>query len=616
MTTFLLALLLLLPQPSLIRFVLLSDTHVGSETGEADLRQSVAQINADPRIQFVILSGDVTEFGSDAQLMTAKRLLDSIRVPVHVIPGNHDTKWSESCCTTFPRLWGGDRFVFDAGPYRFIGMHEGPRLRMADGHFAPEDIHWLDSVLKALPDIHQPVIFVTHYPLDSSITNWFAVTDLLKRYNVKLALVGHGHANHIEDFEGIPGLMGRSNLRAGKPAAGYTLVTLRNDSVFADEHDDGLLPDREWYRAPMRPDLPFDTTIVYPRPSFAINAAFPEVRELWHWRSPSTIICPPAVDHGYVVVGNAEGTLTALDERTGRIRWMYHTGGPIGGKPLLWEGNVVVGSADGNIYCLGERNGRLAWKTKTNAAVLGVPVASHDTLFVGGSDRLFRALNLKDGAVLWTSDSLHGFVETKPLLAGGLVIFGAWDDRLYALDAATGRTRWIWDGGRAGVLYSPAACWPVASAGKVFIVAPDREMTAIDLRSGRTVWRTARYQVRESIGRSEDGSRIYVRAMRDSIIAIDAAADSCHAVWITNCGFGYDINSAMLREHSGIVYYGTKNGLVLALDGKSGKVLWEHRAGISATNTVAPASDDACVLTDFDGNVEYLSASQGRSKNK
>src|SRR5690242_15836197 len=74
------------------RFAWLSDTHVGSLTGEEDLRASVKDINSSTGLSFVILSGDVTEYGSREYLTLAKDILDQITIPVHVIPGNHDTK--------------------------------------------------------------------------------------------------------------------------------------------------------------------------------------------------------------------------------------------------------------------------------------------------------------------------------------------------------------------------------------------------------------------------------------------------------------------------------------------------------------------------------------------
>ncbi len=92
-------------QPGSFRFAWLSDTHVGSSTGEEDLRAAVHEINCLTGLSFVVVSGDVTEYGSREQLRLAKEILDGLKLPAHVIPGNHDTKWSESGATDFPRLW-------------------------------------------------------------------------------------------------------------------------------------------------------------------------------------------------------------------------------------------------------------------------------------------------------------------------------------------------------------------------------------------------------------------------------------------------------------------------------------------------------------------------------
>ena len=54
----------------------------------------------------------------------------------------------------------------------------------------------------------------------------------------------------------------------------------------------------------------------------------------------------------------------------------------------------------------------------------------------------------------------------------------------------------------SGMHYSPAAVWPVATAGRIFIAAPDRVLSAIDASTGRTLWRTAESTVRETVGLS------------------------------------------------------------------------------------------------------------------
>ena len=41
-------------------------------------------------------------------------------------------------------------------------------------------------------------------------------------------LCGHGHANHDFVFEGVPGVMGRSNLRVRAPVGGFNLVEIKD----------------------------------------------------------------------------------------------------------------------------------------------------------------------------------------------------------------------------------------------------------------------------------------------------------------------------------------------------------------------------------------------------
>ena len=100
------------------------------------------------------------------------------------------------------------------------------------------------------------------------------------------------------------------------------------------------------------------------------------------------------------------------------------------------------------------------------------PRISDGVVYIGSSEGKFRALDVATGNPLWTYDRLTDFVETKPLIYDGKVIFGAWDQYLYALEAKTGKLVWRWKGDKSGVMLSPAACWPMAASGKVFVVAP------------------------------------------------------------------------------------------------------------------------------------------------
>ncbi|MGQ9853141.1 MAG: outer membrane protein assembly factor BamB family protein [Candidatus Oleimicrobiaceae bacterium] len=585
------------------RFAWFTDLHVGAGTGAEDLTAVVRDVNRRGHCRFVVVSGDITEMGSTASLRHAKQILDSLLVPYFIIPGNHDTKWSESGCTAFGLLWGSEHFSFAYGPYQFIGLHQGPIMRMGDGHVSPETRRWLDSVLVRLPE-GRPLIVVTHYPLDASVDNWFELLDRLKRHNTQVVLCGHGHRNRSLDFEGIPGVMSRATLR-NQAAAGYTIVTVAPDSMYFAEAVVGREKLRRWHAISLAGRRRNDGGGRYPRPDLS-NVAFPEVRLAWTWDASRTIAAAPAVAQELVVVGDGSGRINCLDLSTGSLRWQYQTKGPVWGCAGLSGGKVVCGSADSLIYCLGLEDGQLRWQVHVGAPVVAAVQVEDGTAYVGDGHGAMHAIDVASGELRWTHRGAQGFVETRPLVCEGKVIFGAWDGSLYAVDAENGLELWRWRGEREGRLYAPAACWPVGAATKVFIVAPDRHMTALETTSGRVLWRTGRHQVREAIGISEDGDRVYVRCMTDTLVAIASASQAPVEVWASPCGYGYDIDPSMPVEKEGLVFFGTKNGYVYAVDAETGQLRWRYRLGVALVNTVAALGGRRLVATDADGRVALL----------
>lgn len=588
------------------KFAWLTDIHIGYPTAEEDLRRSIEDINSSEDIPFTIISGDITATGTLAELTLAKKILDELKNPYYIIPGNHDTKWSESGCTDFLKLWGNDRFVFEFDKFLFIGLHQGPRMRMADGHWAPEDLRWYDSLIVSLPNSNQPIIFITHYPIDEEIANWYEMLDRLKNVNTQVVLFGHGHTNKIYDFETIPGIMGRSNLRAHKIIGGYTIVEFKSDSIYFSERT----PNTEtklWHQHPLQ-QRNYEALIVeQTRPDYSINEKYPEVKSVWEFNSGYTIGSSAVVKDNSVFVGDASGYFYSLNLSDGSVNWKYKTQNAIYSTPAVKCKSVIFGSTDSSIYCLNSKNGNLIWKSKTNAAVLGCPIIEDDIVFIGGSDRTFRAIDLETGKLIWEFKGLKGFVETKPVFYDDKILFGAWDENFYCLDSESGNLIWKWKGDHKGIFHSPAACWPVVSDGIVFFAAPDRKLTAIDIETGNEFWRTGKFKVRETVGLSEDGEKLFIRTMSDTILALPVSEKLKEPLWITNCGFGYDISSSQIVEKDGVIFYPTKNGMIYSLNSESGKILLQHKSTNGLINTITPLTNNKFITTDFDGKVIFFS---------
>lgn len=606
-------------QAEYFRFAQLTDIHISPSNPSPleDLRRSVDDLLQDPHLAFVIATGDLTEAGDRRCLELVKAELDRLHVPYYVTSGNHETTWSESGCTAFEKVFGSSRFAFSYDQCFFVGFNSGPFLKMMDGHVAPQDISWLeqklDSVSRRSPD--KKIIACTHYPLQTGdVDNWFDVTDMLRRYNVQCLIGGHYHRNLLYSADGIPDVLGRSNLRAKDSIGGYTIVSVGPDSIRWAEKRIGQEP-VQWLSLPFgKVEYPAEGELE--RPSMAVNDDCPEVQELWRKEIGVAVLEAPAVGKKAVFFGDDRGTFHALDRKTGRTLWIYQTGSRIKCAPLVFDGRVVFGSTDGNIYCLNEKTGKLLWKFGTADVVMGCPAVGalpngETVVLIGSSDHRFRAISLKTGNLAWSFNDVNGYCVSRPCVYGNKVYFGAWDCYLYALNMADGSLAWKWSNGRTNDKFSPAAVWPVASDGKIFIVAPDRVMTCLTADSGKVVYRTAEHKVRESIGISADGNTVYSRCMEDTVIAMDARSAEPVTLWKTDAAYGYDHNPSMMIEAGKVVVFGTKNGLLHAVAGSKmkfhgrkllpGDVVWRHKVGNSVINTVVAPSEKEIYLTTTSG---------------
>lgn len=592
------------------KFAHVTDTHVGGATGAEDLRRTVKDLNTLKDIDFVILSGDITEFGADQELKLAKRILDSLQLPWYVIPGNHDGNWSENGANTFRTVFGGETFFFKHKGYQFIGTNSGPNMRMSPGQIPRENLVWMDSVFAANPDRQTPLIYINHYPQDSSLNNWFDALKRVKTRNVQLAFCGHGHANKAYDWEGIPGVMGRSNLRANKAVGGYNIVTIGDGKASYQERNPGVgTQEKPWLEVPLFDHHYDKEAAVYPRPSYAVNEKYAgAVHVNWTFEDASDIGAGLTIDKNKVITSNTAGDIFALDLKSGKKLWSYRTGGKVYSTPAVWKGVVVAGSSDHFIYAVDAENGKLLWKVKTDKAVLGSPLIQDGIAFIGGSDGKFRALDVKTGNLRWSFDQVKGFVSTLPTYYLGNIIFGSWGNGFYALDAKTGKLSWEWNNGHANRMFSAAACNPVGVNNRIFVVAPDRFMTALDAQNGAVIWREKKdtIRVRESMGLAVNKKQVYVKTMDGDLLGISSSEDKMDVIWKAKLKLPYELTPSAIKTNRKLVFVPSHSGLLSAVDAKTGAVIWQYKISNGMVNPVAISGNNEVVASTMDGKIVSL----------
>jgi len=587
-----------------ITFALLADLHVNpASTSDTNLLRIVDEINSQ-EVDFTIVAGDLTNTGSDAELEAVKRALDRLLKPCHVLPGNHETNWSESAGLSFNRLWGGDRFFFNNGGFTFIGYNTGPFMKMGDGLVKHEDLLWLERQLKSrIPD-NNILISICHYPLSEGLNNWPEITSILKSSGCRLAFCGHGHRLSLYNFDGIPGIMGRAMISGNSIIPGYNIVKLRNDSVFVYNKTLGTGAGEPAIKINYMNQDAIATLPVSVIPDYSVNDLYPglKVRELVS-DTASIFSGPCLVNDTILVYGNSAGSVKGISTASGKTIWQISVPGPVYSTPVASGQVIVLGTVDGTITGIDAVNGNIKWSINTGRPVLAEGIAEGGFVYIGGGDRAFYKVNVLNGKVEWRFDEVEGLIQGKPALTGLSVVFGAWDTHLYSLDKNTGTLRWKWNNGKPQKLYSPGNIFPAYSGDKIFLVAPDRYMTALDVKTGVEIWRTNRHQVRESMGISPDGKNVYAKLMNDTVIAVSADERYPVTKWAINAGFGYEHNPCPVVSEENLVIAATREGVIVALDPGKENVVWKYKAGNSSVNKVITDKSGMVWFTLMEGKV-------------
>jgi 3',5'-cyclic AMP phosphodiesterase CpdA len=229
------------------RFAFFTDLHINTlnQVPSEDLLLAVKEVNENQDIEFVLVGGDITQNGDSNSLKEAKKILQTLKRPFYIVPGNHDFRWNiKNGTTDFNQIFGDNKFSFTHKKFQFTGFTTVPLNKTGNSSIQQVDVNWMNMQLKKFGK-RNPSFIVTHYPLQTGdVDNWKIMTDIFQKYNVLAVLNGHYHRNVCLNYDGIPGIVNRSTLRAKNSVGGYSIYTV-NDSIHVFEKRIGE-PEELW----------------------------------------------------------------------------------------------------------------------------------------------------------------------------------------------------------------------------------------------------------------------------------------------------------------------------------------------------------------------------------
>jgi outer membrane protein assembly factor BamB len=189
----------------------------------------------------------------------------------------------------------------------------------------------------------------------------------------------------------------------------------------------------------------------------------------------------PAVVNGVVYFGSYDKNVYALDASTGVEKWSFATESVVASSPAVVDGRVFVGSFDNNTYALNADTGALIWKVETgyDQCVQASPAVANGIVYTGGAfDFKLYALDAANGNQKWTFTA-NGGITTAPAVIGNKVYFTATlSNTTYAVNAQNGNK--IWSYQTNGNIYSS----PAVVKGVTYFGAYDGTFYAVGQNEG------------------------------------------------------------------------------------------------------------------------------------
>ncbi|WP_159821622.1 outer membrane protein assembly factor BamB [Colwellia sp. 20A7] len=330
----------------------------------------------------------------------------------------------------------------------------------------------------------------------------------------------------------------------------------------------------------------------------------------------------PIVAYGKVYSASREGDVIAFDPKTGkelwetdlsdinneRSFWDSRVSALLSGGPAAGLDKVFIGSENGKVYALDALTGKVLWDASIKGEVINTPAVDAGVVLVNTSSGILKALNPDTGEELWKVEqdvpalTLRGI--SAPVIASGGVLIGTSKGgvNVYLLD--NGQQGWSTEIGEATGSTElerviDVDSTPVVFGDKVYAISSRGNLAAIDLQSGRLLWKRQYSSYRQlSIYRNT----IFLTNLRGHVYAIDRinGIERWSNLDLENRGV---TGPALIDDY---VVVGDFEGYLHWLNQETGEIVARHKVDGSGVNTSPTVFDNILYSQSRDGDLQAI----------
>ncbi|MEH8021631.1 outer membrane protein assembly factor BamB [Rheinheimera metallidurans] len=298
----------------------------------------------------------------------------------------------------------------------------------------------------------------------------------------------------------------------------------------------------------------------------------------------------PIIVKDTVYAASRAGLVTAFDLETGKRKWQFDLRKPAGSS--FWQGIGDVWSGD-------------------NARISGGLSFGYDKLYFGTENGDVVALSA-DGELVWRTE-VSGEVLVKPAIGEGLVVVATGAGKIIALHPDTGEQRWQFENEQPSLTLRGIS-EPVVEAGGIIYGSGSGQVGVLISERGYQAWEEAVGvpSGTTDLSRLADvdakplvrGGTVFSTAYNGSLVALELRTG--RQLWKRD--YSSFRNMAMSGD---TIYLVDSVGRIYAIDSRSGTEQWAQ-FGLNKHNvTGATVYKDYLVIGDSKGNLHWLNRETG-----
>jgi outer membrane protein assembly factor BamB len=330
----------------------------------------------------------------------------------------------------------------------------------------------------------------------------------------------------------------------------------------------------------------------------------------------------PIVAYNKVYSASREGDVVAYDKESGdkvwqadlsdvnneRSFWDSRVSALVAGGPIAGMSKVFLGTENGDVFALDAETGELIWQAKIKGEVITAPAIDSGILVVNSASGVLKGFDANTGDEIWKVEqdvpalTLRGI--STPVIASGGVLVGSGKGELGVYILEKGQAGWTTEVGEATgstelqrVIDVDSA--PVVFGDKVYAISARGNLVAIELNSGRILWKRQYSSYRQIAVHRND---IFITNTRGHIYALNRinGIERWSNVELTNRSV---TGPAVVDDY---VVVGDFEGYLHWLNQETGEIVSRHHVDSSGIYSTPTVVDDIMYSQSRDGDLQVI----------